>query len=112
MKTLLILVVLFIPLAGRAQRYAPVHFDSAAIAVSISNHEEYVRRDSIRRAGLAANDISATWTRYGAPGWTEHRDSQRDGSIFLYWTNEDPVYEHGVFVGEFWGLAIPDSANY
>lgn len=103
---------IMIAATANAQRYSKVHFDSAATAISISNREEYRQRDSIRRAGLMAGDQSATWTRYGEPGWTEHRDPQTDGTIFLYWTNEDPVYQHGKLIGEFWGLAIPDSANY
>ena len=112
MKKAFILIFLAIPLTGHTQRYAHVRFDSAALAVSISNHEEYVRRDSIRRALLSVDDVSANWTRYGDAGWTEHRDPQPNGTIFLYWTNEDPVYEHGKLTGEFWGLAIPDSVNY
>ena len=110
--TLLLFALLTLAVTASAQREAHLRFDSTALAVSVSGHTEYAMRDSVRRYLLSIQDASATWTRYGDPGWTEHRDVRPNGTFFHYWTNEDPVYEHGELIGEFWGMAIPDSVNY
>jgi hypothetical protein len=92
---------------GRRIHY--MHFDSAAMANSMSDAEENRQRDSIRNAERVVHDRGAGLGERGA--WAEHRDPRPDGDTDLYWTNEEPVYEHGDLKDAMDSVGVGDSST-
>ena len=86
-----------------------MHFDSAGMVNSISDAEENRQRDSIRRAEYAAHDRGAGLGERDT--WAEHRDPRPDGDTDLYWTNQEPVYEHSDLKNALDSAVVGDSST-